>query len=192
MKRKDAFRKLRTICQRLDEADPATFFVIPNALYLFGSTLTDKPNPADLDLILDYQDRPDLDPLDIVARLSYGKPLPSQEAVIHLRRGMKMVRIAFLEDGDLSQWRRDHGFLPDTPIKLVWQAGLNWPEIVDELEANPLPWQPEREEKNKQLQKKMERIRESQGQLAAEKWLEENVIKPMYGEDDVSSEAQQT
>jgi hypothetical protein len=190
MKRKDAFSKLRTICQRLDEADPATFFVIPKALYLFGSTLTDKPNPADLDLILDYQDRPDLDPRDIVARLSYGKPLPSQEAIIHLRRGMKMIRIELLEDGDLDQWRIGHGFLPDTPIKLVWQAGLNWPEIVDALEVNPLPWQPEREEEHKQLQKKVEHIRQSQGQYAAEKWREENVIKPMYGEGDSSSEEQ--
>ncbi len=50
MRRKDAFRKLRTICQRLDEAAPNTFFVVPRRLYLFGSVLTDKPDPADIDL----------------------------------------------------------------------------------------------------------------------------------------------
>jgi hypothetical protein len=161
MKRKDAFRKLRTICHRLDEADPATFFVIPKALYLFGSTLTDKPNPTDLDLILDYQDRPDLDSDNIVFRLSYGKPLPSAEAVTYLRRGMKMIRIEFLEAQDLGQWRMGHGFPPDEPIELVWQAGLDWPDIVDDLELNPLPWQPEREEKNKELQKKVLHIRQS-------------------------------
>jgi hypothetical protein len=49
MKRRDAFRKLRTICQRLDEVDPQQFFVIPLRLYLFGSLLTDKPNPGDID-----------------------------------------------------------------------------------------------------------------------------------------------
>jgi hypothetical protein len=183
MKRKDAFRKLRTICQRLDEADPATFFVIPKALYLFGSTLTDKPNPTDLDLILDYQDRPDLDPDDIVFRLSYGKPLPAEQTVTHLRRGMKMVRIEFLEAEGLREWRMGHGFPPDEPIKLVWQTGLDWPGIIDDLEVNPLPWQPEREEKNKQLQEKMLHIRQREGDLAAQEWLHENVIKPMYGDD---------
>ena len=184
MKRKDAFRKLRTICQRLDKADPAIFFVIPKSLYLFGSVLTDKPNPADLDLILDYQDRPDLDPNDIIYRMSYGKPLPAEEAVIHLRRRMKMIRIEFLQDQDLRQWCMEHGFTPDTPIKLVWEAGLNWREIVDDLEVNPLSWQPEIEARNKQLREKVEHIRQTQGNLAAKEWFHENVIKPMYGEEE--------
>ncbi len=185
MKRKDAFRKLRTVCQRLDETDPATFFVIPKALYLFGSTLTDKPDPADLDLILDYQEQPNLDPDDILYRLSYGKPLPPSEAVIYLRRRMKMIRIEFLaEDQDLKQWRVAHGFGLDTSIKLVWKVGLNWQEIVDNLELNPLSWQPEVEAKNKQLQEKLEYIQQTQGKFATSKWLHENVIKPMYDADE--------
>ena len=58
MKRRDAFRKLRTICQRLDEVDPEQFFVIPLRLYLFGSLLTDKPNPGDIDLLFEYHRSP--------------------------------------------------------------------------------------------------------------------------------------
>ena len=185
MKRKDAFRKLRAICQRLDEVDPATFFVIPQALYVFGSVLTDKPNPADLDLILDYQERPDLDPDDILIRLSYGKPLPLDQAITHLRRGMKWVRMQLLDEMDLAQWRLAHGFPPNTPIHLVWQAGLKWPEFVDALEANPLPWQPEEEAKNKQIQEQYERIRQSEGLPAAMEWMRENVVKPLYGEGEV-------
>ena len=76
MKRKDAFRKLRTICQRLDERDPEQFPVVPVRMYLFGSVLTDKPKPSDIDLLLEYQNRPDMDSGDIVMRLTYGKPLP--------------------------------------------------------------------------------------------------------------------
>lgn len=54
LKRKDAFRKLRTICQRLDEVNPKRFEVEPRRLYLFGSVLTDKPHPNNLGLLLLY------------------------------------------------------------------------------------------------------------------------------------------
>jgi hypothetical protein len=176
MKRKDAFRKVRTVCQRLDEADPETFFVIPKKLYLFGSLLTDKPNPSDVDLLFDYQDQPNLDPNDLLYRLSYGKPLPYEKAIIHLRRRMKMIRIELIEGLSLKRWRFVHGFLPNTPIKLVWEPGLDWPPIIDDLEANPLPWQPEVEERNKQIQETLRHILETQGELAATQWLKENVI----------------
>ena len=89
MKRKDAFRKLRTICRRLDETDPADFFVIPLRLYLFGSVLTEKSNPSDLDLVFEYRERPDLDSREMLYRMSYGKPLPYQQAMTHLRRGLQ-------------------------------------------------------------------------------------------------------
>jgi hypothetical protein len=73
MKRKDALRKLRTICQRLDEVDPEQFPVIPVRLYLYGSLLTDKPNPGDIDLLFEYRERPGRDPKDLVYRLSSGE-----------------------------------------------------------------------------------------------------------------------
>jgi hypothetical protein len=86
LKRKDAFRKLRVICQRLDEIDPEQFFVTPLRLYLFGSMLTDKPNLSDVDLLFKYRENP-IDPDELAYQLSYGKPLPYEQAFKHLRSG---------------------------------------------------------------------------------------------------------
>ena len=80
MKRPDALRKVRTICERLDQIDLTTFPIVPFKLYLFGSVLTDKPNPHDVDLVLIYDERPDTDPADIAMRLAYHDPLPFDQA----------------------------------------------------------------------------------------------------------------
>ncbi len=69
------------------------------------------------------------------------------------------------------------------PIKLVWQPDMNWQEVVEAIEANPLKWQPDIEVKNKELQEKIEHVKKTKGQRASEEWLYENVIKPIYGED---------
>lgn len=175
MKRRDAFRKLRTICRRLDERAPEQFPVIPVRLYLFGSLLTDKPDPSDVDLLFEFRDRPDLDPRDITHRLAYGKPLPHDRAVIQLRRGMKMIRVEFLTS-TLEGWLETHTFSPDTPIRLVWESGLAWQEVVDELEAHPIAsWDPATQERHKQVQKAFGRIVKEQGLLAAQEWLEKQV-----------------
>ena len=174
MKRKDAFRKLRVICQRLDEVDPEQFFVIPLRLYLFGSLLTNKPNPSDLDLLFEYRDRPDKDPYDIVYRLSYGKPLPHDQAVKYLRQGMKMIRIEFLDE-EIKEWLKGHLFSPDTPVRLVWEPGLDWRPIIDEIEVNPLVWDAALEKRNKELQETARQIAQEQGMLAAEEWLKKQV-----------------
>ena len=151
MKRKDAFRKLRVICQRLDEVDPEQFLVVPLRLYLLGSLLTDKPNPSDIDLLFEYRESPDLDPGDIVHRLSYGKPLPHEQAVKHLRRGMKMIRVEFLVSS-VEGWLRDRFFPPDTPVRSVWEPRLDWRQVVDEIESHPAPWDPALEKRRKYLQ----------------------------------------
>lgn len=170
MKRKDAFRKLRTICRRLDDRDPEQFPVIPLRLYLFGSLLTDKPDPSDVDLLFNFRDRPDLDPGDIAHRLSYGEPLPHEQAVTHLRRGMQMIRLEFLA-GNLEDWLADHCFSPDTPLELVWEPGLAWPEIVDRIESEPLPWDPVAEEQYEHVEENYRRIAKDQGTRAAQEWL---------------------
>jgi predicted nucleotidyltransferase len=170
MKRKDAFRKLRTICQRLDDRDPEQFPVIPLRLYLFGSLLTDKPDPSDVDLLFKFQDRPDLDPGDIVHRLAYGKPLPREQAVKYLRRGMQMIRVEFLA-GNLEDWLADHCFSFDTPLELVWEPGLAWPQIVDRIESEPISWDPVAEEQYERVQETYRRIAKEQGIRAAREWL---------------------
>jgi predicted nucleotidyltransferase len=130
MKRKDAFRKLRTICQRLDDRDAGQFPVIPLRLYLFGSLLTDKPDPSDVDLLFKFQDRTDLDPDDIV-----------------------------------------HRFSSDTPLELVWEPGLAWPQIVDRIESEPISWDPVAEEQYERVQETYRQIAKEQGTRAAREWL---------------------
>ena len=170
MKRKDAFRKLRVICQRLDEADPEQFFVVPLRLYVFGSLLTDKPNPSDVDLLFEYRASPNMDALDIVHRLSYGKPLPHQQAVTHLRRGMKMIRVEFIVT-DVEGWLGDRFFPPDTPVRVVWEPGLHWRPVVDEIESHPAPWDPELERQYKYLQDTAWQMLQDQGREAAGEWF---------------------
>jgi len=172
MKRRDAFRKLRTICQRIDEA--GEFPVIPLRLYLFGSLLTEKPNPSDIDLLFEYRERSDLDPHDILYRLSYGKPLPHAQAVKHLRRGMKMIRIELLH-GSVEDWLEQHGFPSDTPVRLLWEPGLRWQPVVDEIESSPTPWDPDQEKDHKHMQDTLRQLVEEQGIEAVTEWLAKKV-----------------
>jgi hypothetical protein len=141
MKRRDALRKVRTICERLDQVDPATFYVHPLKLYLFGSVLTDKPDPKDADLILLYKGGPktDEEALEIVRALTYGQPTPFEKASTHLRQGMKMVRIHEAE-GSLRNCFMLYLFPDGESLRLIWKSGLEWRTILDEIEANPLPW----------------------------------------------------
>jgi len=44
MKRRDALRKMRSICEGLDQVGPRYLFIRPLKLYLFGSVLADKPD----------------------------------------------------------------------------------------------------------------------------------------------------
>lgn len=170
MKRQDAFRKIRTVCQRLDEVDPATFFVIPQHLYVFGSIMTDKPTPKDIDLLFAYRDRPDNDPAELVYRMTYRLPLPHNQAIKHLRQGMKMVSVGLL-DTSVENWLTEHGFPLTTPYRLIWEPGYAWQPVIDEIEANPLIWDAEREAKNKYLNETSRSIEKEQGKKAAIEWF---------------------
>ena len=141
MKRRDAIRKVRTICERLAQVDPDTFHIHPLKLYLFGSVLTDKPDPEDADLILLYKGGPKTDEqaTEIVHALTYGQPTPFEKASTHLRRGMKMVRIHEAE-GSLRNCLMLYLFPDGEGLRLIWKSGLEWRSILDEIEANPLSW----------------------------------------------------
>jgi hypothetical protein len=80
LKRSTAIHHLRVVCERLDAVNPTTFYIIPLRLYVFGSVLTDKPYVSDLDLLLKYRERPDLDPAEAVYRLTAGKPVSIERA----------------------------------------------------------------------------------------------------------------
>lgn len=138
MKRKDAFRKLRTICQRLDEFEPGDLHLQPQRLYLYGSVLTDKPDPSDVDLILVYEYLPTVNLRKIAIDMMRGRPTPPERAVVHLRRGMQMIRIMPAQ-GSLAEWE-DQPLLLTTFPRLIWKPGGDWISALDEIEASPLPW----------------------------------------------------
>ena len=142
MKRRDALRKVRTVCERLDEADPDTFFVRPFKLYLFGSVLTDKPDPNDVDLVLVYKEPPVQSQEEASARYAdivYGRPSPFDRASTHLRQGMKMIRL-YAADDEIGRWNQLLLFPDADGLRLIWKPGLDWRTIVDEIEAHPKPW----------------------------------------------------
>ncbi len=149
MKRKDAFRKLRTICQRLDEANPNTFFVVPRRLYLFGSVLTDKLDPTDIDLIFVYDRSPHLNLGAEVMAMSYGRPMAHNKASTHLRRGMKMVQLYMAEFG-LDQWDQRALLLFVQP-RLIWQPGGDWQTALTTIENSPTPWDGPRPENSQEV-----------------------------------------
>lgn len=173
MKRQDALRKLHTVCQRLAEADPAQFPVVALRLYLFGSLLTDKPNPSDVDLLFEYRDRSDLDRDEMLWRMSYGRPLPHDQARTQLRRGMKWIRMELLVNSSVEEWLETCYFLPGVfvPIQVIWEPGLDWRRVVDEIESRPLPWDPDQEKRLKHLHETAKQIAKEQGIEAAKEWL---------------------
>ena len=171
MKRPHAFLKLATICQRLDLLDPGTFPIIPQSLYLFGSLLTDKLSPNDIDLLLHYQYRPDQDIDDLYNCLVNHIPLPTERAAQQLRQGMKMVRFEFMKDEGLAAWLSVRHFPADTPVRLIWQPELDWQPILDEIQVNPLPWDEAASLLYKQLTGKARRIALEKGFPAAQQWM---------------------
>ena len=142
MKRRDALVKVRTVCERLDEIDPDTFFIRPFKLYLFGSVLTDKPDPNDVDLVLDYREHPvqsEEEALVRYADMIYGRTSPFHKASTYLRRGMKMIRL-FPADDEIGRWNQLPLFPDANGLRLIWKPGPKWRAIVDEIEAYPEPW----------------------------------------------------
>jgi hypothetical protein len=154
MKRKDAFRKLRMICQRLDELSSDEFKIEALRLYLFGSVLTDKPDPKDVDVVLVYEHRPDFDYDIVPMELAYGKPTAVDRLVMKLRRGMQQIRI-HLARTSLENWP-ERALLLFTQPRLIWQPGGNWQTALAKIEAEPQPWAGARDPKSPSLQSQVE------------------------------------
>ena len=139
MKRKDAFRKLQTICQRLDTLGTDVLLVNPLELYLFGSVLTDKPNPADIDLLLVYELPPDFDYAREAQAFAYHTPRASDRVVIELRRRMKFIRM-FTARNALRNWDQDVLLLTGLKLRRIWTPALDWQAHLATIEANPTPY----------------------------------------------------
>ena len=83
---------------------------------------------------------------------------------------MKMIRVEFLVSS-VEDWLRDRFFPPDTPVRLVWEPGLDWRQVVDEIESHPTAWDPALEKRHKYLQETAKQIIQDQGIPAAREWF---------------------
>ncbi len=156
MKRADAFRKIRTICTRLDEDYPnplPQFRVTPLKLWLFGDLLTDKPHPDEVDLLLFVNDHResylDEELEEIAYRQANHLPMPAEEAAARWRRGLQKVQIFACDDKTITDAA---GFfelhkLGNISTELVWQPGLDWEAVLKTLEHAPAPWEASMENK---------------------------------------------
>lgn len=171
MKRKQAFEKLQIICERLDEINTTKLFIIPVRLYLFGSLLTNKPNPADIDLLLEFKYK---DINNVLYRISYDKTLPETHVAKYLKNRMRNIHIEFLEltNSSLNEWLSDHCMPLNTSMKEIWNENLNWREALAEAENSPICYDAELEYHQKYLQKKLKTIIENKGEQAARDWFE--------------------
>lgn len=156
MKRTTAFDNLKLLCARFDETieDPVRYiFIRPVRIWLIGSTLTEKQNPSDLDLVC-YFDTSTTSNIEHPGiwneRMVYGKITLMEGAIRSFARGIRMVRLMANCDGDIQAWLRDQNMPPDTPNRLIWEKGLDWPSILNDIFLHPLPYNPELEEEHDQ------------------------------------------
>lgn len=144
MKRQTASQHLKTICERLDQAVacPENVAVPILRAWLFGSVLTDKAEPDDIDLIFEVDSRGYCQkyrsttiPLGTVLK-NYHRVLAQYAA------GMKKVRINDFEvgSGEPNWWFATHGLPTNTPYYLIWQQGINWQGILHGIQDSPLTY----------------------------------------------------
>lgn len=178
MKRIDAIEKLRTICDRLNHIDFTKFHLMPLQLFAFGSILTDKPNPNDLDLFLRHKLLDTYTPSLLIHDLSYGKPIPGEKASIELRRNMKMIRIVLLEINEtIESWCKSHYMEHNSPkTKLVWDDNIDSEVAIQKIKEQPLKWDVKNESHNKYIQETIKKIENEEGESAAYKWYKSEIL----------------
>lgn len=158
MKRQTAWKYVYTLCERFDLAitAPEQYPIPVLRAWLFGSMLTDKPEPGNINLIVE------VDSTQYV-RTYRSTPIPLMAVLKNYRRllaryhaGMKLIRMDDIELGQSEPgwWFLSHGMPENTPYYLIWQRGNNWQEILQAIQDTPQPYKPMiqvgkgREEKN--------------------------------------------
>jgi len=152
MKREIAFKKLFALCQRFDAAlsGSSEYIVFPIQVWLIGSTLTDKPEPEDIDLVAEFdsqaihrtfQEQAEEGPFDIMenARI-YARAIRAFYA------DMKMVHVNdFMGVKNISDWLKSHSMPEDVPHRLIWQPSMDWASVLQDICNHPLPHDPSAE-----------------------------------------------
>ena len=151
MKRHQAFRKIRAICTRIDDichsgmlpsGEHLTFY--PTELYLFGSTLTDKANPNNVDLLL-VHDMGDMEWQEYweyeIAFMAADRLSPVTKLVRSMLGQMRSVSLGAVPSSLLA-WDQLLLFPNGRGINQIWNSDWewNWETAVETIERNPLPW----------------------------------------------------
>ncbi len=153
MKRNTAWKHLHTLCERFDEAvtTPERYPIPILRVWLFGSVLTEKTDPKNINLIVEV----DSSAYCLTYRsttLSLQEILKNyHRALARYHAGMKMIRMDDLEvgQGEPGWWFQLHGWPEKMPYYLIWQQGMNWEEVLDAIQAAPLPYNPVTESERK-------------------------------------------
>jgi len=127
--------------------------VTPLRLYVFGSVLTDKAKPADIDVVLVYDYPAGFSFEADVQAMASGQPTADQRAIIELRRGMQRVQMHEARRS-LRGWDQQWLLLEMRP-RLLWEPGGDWAGILADIEANPLPWAGERTETQEEFERRV-------------------------------------
>jgi len=144
MKRRTAWKHIHTLCERFDLAttSPEQFPIPVLRAWLFGSALTDKDEPANINLIVE------VDSTQYVRTYrSTNIPLPTviknyYRLLARYYAGMKMVRMADIElgKGEPGWWFASQGLPEHTPYYLIWQQEIDWQKILQAIQASPLSY----------------------------------------------------
>ena len=117
---------------------------------MIGSTLTDKPEPEDIDLVAEFdsqalhrtfQEQAEEGPFDIMenARI-YARAIRAFYA------DMKMVHVNdFMGVKNISDWLKSHSMPEDAPHRLIWQPSMDWASVLRDIYNHPLPHDPSAE-----------------------------------------------
>jgi predicted nucleotidyltransferase len=159
MKRQTTLRKVRTFCERLD-AMAESLPVRVLSVHIFGSVLTDKPTPADIDLLVEYQERPvttEQERTQALVDLWTRRPTLFARAVIILTRGLSLFRVVPYGYGsgnepdpnwNAQRWAEEQ-MGKAVSMRMLWKPGFDWCQVIEEIEQNPLSWNGEAERERK-------------------------------------------
>ena len=106
----------------------------------------------------------------------YHEPLPIDQAVTHLRRRMQMLRFE-CKIYNVEQWQSHFVMAEDIHPRLIWEPGLDWQSIVDELEEHPISWDEEKEVFYKQLKEHAVEMAKKKGVRVAQNWEKEQLLE---------------
>jgi hypothetical protein len=146
MKRNTAWKYLHTLCERFDEAvtSPEKYPIPILRVWLYGSVLTEKPEPGNINLIVEVDSSAYCQTYRSTA-LSLQEILKNyHRALARYHTGMVKIRMADLEvgQGEPGWWFQIHGWPENTPYYLIWQQGMNWKDILAAIQADALPYNP--------------------------------------------------